>query len=235
VAGLSRKDLKHDKFVEEVGQSVRFFRSHRNQVIGAAVLVIAAVVGVSSWMGYSRSQNEAAQLALQEAVRLYHGSVTTEQRAGVVSFATSGERMRRTTEAFEQIKIDSPGSDSATAAEYYLALLEVEDGKAEEARTRLQKLVSGASGGNYVGPARLTLAQMLAREGKIDEARSEFESLIKNPSAIVPAERAKLELARVLAEHDPAAARPLLEELSTVQGPVSAAASLALSRLPQGT
>lgn len=235
MAGLSRKDLKHDRFVEEVGESVRFFRSHRNQVIGGAVLVIAAIVGVSSWVGYQRSQAEAAQLALQEAVRLYHGTVTTEPRAGVITFATTGERMRRTTDAFEQLKLDFPSSESAVASEYYLALLEVEDGKTSEARERLQRLVSGSSKGNYVNPARLTLAQMLAREGKIDEARGEFESLIKNPSAIVPAERAKLELARMLVEHDPAAAKPLLEELSTVQGPVSAAASLALSRLPQGT
>lgn len=235
MAGLSRKELKQDKFVNEVGQGVRFFQKHRNPLIAAAVLVVAGIVGGTAWYNSRQASEAEARMALQDAIRLYHGTVTTEQRPGIVTFATTGERLRRSTEAFEQIKVDHAGSDLAVAADYYLALLEVEDNKNDEARTRLQNLVSSNSRGNYAGLARLTLAQMLGREGKVDEARSEFEALIANPTAVVPASRAKLELGRMLADHDPEAARPIFQELADVQGPVSAAASLALSRLPQGS
>lgn len=227
---LSRKELKHDAFVEEVGHQVHFLAQHRKQVVVGLVVVIALIVGIASFVGYQRTRAAAANAALQDAVRLFNGTVTTEQAMGRVTFATTGERNRRVTEALEGIKSEYSGTDQAAAADYYLGLLNVEEGEYDAAKTHLQVAVAGA-GPQYSSLARLTLANVLGIQGDVATAREHYDALVKNPSEVVPADRAKLELARMLADKDPEAAKPLLEELVQQPGPVSVAAGSTLRRL----
>lgn len=232
MSGFTRKDLKHDKFVEEVGHQYAYFTSHRKVIVGGAVLVIAAIVGLSSWMSYRSARSSDARQALQEAVRLFHGTVTTEQRTGYITYATTGERYRRTGEALEKVRLEYSGTEEARGAQYYLGLLDIEQGKGEEAVSKLQEASSGS--GPYASLARLTLAQQLGRMGRIDEAREQFQRLIDNPSEVVSADRAKLELGRLLAEHDPEAAKTVLESLIETSSPASAPATTVLRDLNSG-
>jgi predicted negative regulator of RcsB-dependent stress response len=229
VADFSRKKLKQDRFAEVVGQEVALFQRHKTSITIAAVAIIAAIVGGYSYGAYRTRAAEAAQNALWDAVRLYHGVVTTEARPGRVTFTTSGERQRRTTEAFEAVIRDYAGSDEAAGARYYLALLDVEQEKLDEAQAKLQQAI--AEGGPYGGLARLVLAETLADQGKVDDARKEYEALISNPTATVPKERAQLALARMLAEKDPEAAKPILEELMAQPGAVSVAAGTTMRQI----
>ena len=226
MAGLSRKDLKHDKFVEEVGHQVEYVSKHRTLVVGGAVLLVAAIVGISSWMGYRASVEAEARQALQEAVRLFHGSVTTDQRVGFQTFATTGERVRRTTEALEGVRDDYPGTEQAAGALYYLALLDLEQDKLDEAQQKLEQAIGGKAG--YASLARLTLADVYGRKGDVENARKHYQYLIDNPSGVVTADRAKLAFGRFLGKHDPEAAKPVLESLIEDSSPAAGAATTAL-------
>lgn len=228
---FSRKELKHDQFIEEVGQFYGFYRNHKQTVLIGAAVVIALVVGISSYFGYRERQKAEAAAALEEAVRLYHGVVTTEQRTGYVTFTTNGERYRRTTEAMDKVKSDYAGSPAAAAADYYVALLEIEQQENDAARTRLEAVV-GKADETYGSLARLTLAGLLAESGDLDGAKKHYQALIDNPSAVVPAARAKLEMARSMIASDPTGAKALLEELMGEPGPVGAAAGVALRDIP---
>ena len=233
MAGFTRKELKHDKFVQEVGQQYAYFTQHRKAIIGAAVLVIVAIVGVSSWVGYQRSRASEAREAFQDAVRLYHGSVTTEQRLGYITYATTGERYRRTSEALEKVRLEYSGRDEAVGAQYYLALLDMERGEDDAASQKLEDAISG--GGIYSALARLSLAQLMGKTGEIDKAREHYQHLIDNPSGPVTSDRAKLELGRLLAKHDPEAAKPVLESLIETSSPAAGQATTLLRDISPGT
>lgn len=231
VSEFSRKDLKHDQFIEEVGHFYGFYRNHKQTVLIGAAVIVALIVGVSSYFGYRERQRAQAAAALEEAVRLYHGVVTTEQRTGYVTFTTSGERYRRTTEAMEKVKSEFAGAPAAAAADYYIALLEMEQQENDAARNRLEGVI-GQADETYGSLARLTLAGLLAEAGDIEGAKKHYQALIDNPTAVVPAARAKLEMARSMVSSDPVGARALLEELMGEPGPVGAAAGVALREIP---
>lgn len=230
MAKITRKQLKQDRFVEEVGRQAAYFTAHRKQVLGAAVAILLGIVAAVSWVRYERSQEGAARKALYEAIRLYHGAVTTEQRLGFLTFATTGERIRRTSEAFDEVISEFGSHKQGKAAEYYLGLLEMEQEKLDEARKRLEAVVPEADEA-YSSLARLALADLLARQGDAEGSRKHYQHLIDHPTRVVPANRAKLELARKLAESNPEEAKPILEELMAEPGPAAAAAGAALRRL----
>ena len=229
MAEFSRKKLKQDRFAEVVGQEVALFQRHKTTISIAAVAVIAAIVGGYSYASYRAGVAEKASAALLDAVRFYHGAVTTEPRPGRVTFTTSGERLRRCEEAFQAVIRDYPGREEASGAHYYLGLLDVEQEKYDEAQQKLEAAI--AKGGHYAGLARLVLADTLAERGQVDEARKQYDMLIQNPTPTVPKERAQLQLARMLVETDPEAAKPILEELMAQPGAVSVAAGTTLRQI----
>jgi hypothetical protein len=232
VAEFSRKKLKQDRFAQVVGQEVALFQKHRTAITIAAVVIVAAILGGYSYQAYRERVADEASTQFLAAVRLYHGVVTTEQRPGFITFTTSGERQRRCTEAFEQVIKDYSGRDEAVGARYYLGLLDLEQGKFPEGEEKLKEAMN--DGGPYGALARLSLADALADQGKADDARKEYQYLIEHPTPIVPKERAQLQLARMLADTDPAAAKPILEELMAQPGPVSVSAGTTLRQIQGG-
>ncbi|MBI1358488.1 MAG: tetratricopeptide repeat protein [Acidobacteria bacterium] len=231
VSEFSRKQLKHDQFVEEVGHAYGFYATHKQPILIGGAVLLALIVGLTSYFGYSERREAEAGKALDEAVKLYYGTVTTEQRVGYVTFTTSGERYRRTTEALEKVETDFSGTETAAAADYYLALLEIEQQMHDEAAKRLEGVI-GKADESYSSLARLTLANLLAQQGEMDKAKPYYQALIDHPTPVVPASRAKLEMARAMVKSDPAGARTLLEELMAEPGPVGAAAGVALRSIP---
>ena len=232
MAQFSRKKLKQDRFAQVVGQEVALAQRHKTTITIGAVAVIAAIVGGYSYAAYRERVAEQASGQLLAAVRLYHGVVTTDPRPGFITYTTSGERQRRVTEALDGVIRDYPNREEAAGARYYLGLLDIEQGKTEEARPKLEAAIG--AGGDYATLARLVLANALAEQGQTEEARKHYDHLVANPSVVVPKERAQLELARMLAKSDPEAAKPILEELMAQPGAVSVAAGTTLRQIQGG-
>ncbi len=231
MANFTRKQLKQDKFVEEVGHQVQWFSTHQKPVIIGAAAALAVVIGSVWFVGYQRARGQEAAAELQEAVRLFGGSVTTEARPGFVTFATTGERQRRVTEAMDKVLADYSGSDAAGAAEYYLGLLDLEQDKYDEAQARLERAIDGADK-EYASLARLALASVHAAKDDLAGAREIYKRLIASPTRVVPAGRAKLDMARKIAPSDPEEARALLLELAAEGGAVGLAANQELRQIP---
>ena len=226
----TRKHLKEDRFAEEVGHSVEYVSSHRNQFILWGAIAVALVVGVGGYMAYQRSQAGEARQALNEALELFHGAVETQERVGMITFATNVERYTRTTEALEKVIGGYPGRDEAVEAEYYLALIELQEGKNDEAVKRLEALIPRA--GEKIAPvARLTLADEHARGGRIEQATKEYQYLIDHPGSVVPKARAQFGLAAALKESNPEEAKKLFQELQKEPGAISVLATRNLTDL----
>jgi tetratricopeptide (TPR) repeat protein len=230
VANISRKELKKDEFQQEVAQSVGYVVEHRNQVIGLAVLAVALGAGLAFYFAHSRTQRIEARKALQHGIELYHGRVDTEERPGIITFTTSIERRNRTTEAFDLVKNEYGSTPEAQTAEYYLALLDVEQPDYPKAQERLTAVIAKADD-ETAALARVALAETYRTEGKIEEARQQYQHLIDHPTTLVPKERAQLALARALATEKPDEAKQILNQLVQQPGAVGNAANAALNEL----
>lgn len=232
MATIKRKDLKHDKFIEEVGRELEYFTEHRNAIL-IAVAVAVVVIGGGGWFyTHQKSQAIDSMAALQAAAVMYSRPVSVDPQQGQQVFVTTGERMREVTAALEKIKTGYPGTKAAAAADYYYALFDVETEDYAAAKTKLQSAISGADA-EYSSLARLALADVLIAEGDTAGARAEYEKLIASPTVVVPASRSKLALARMIAKSDPTGARALLQELVDATGPASSVAAQELRKLPQ--
>lgn len=232
MANINRKDLKHDKFVEEVGRDIQYFSEHRTTILVGLAVAVVAIVGGGWFYNHQKNQSLDSMAALQEAAVLFSRPVSVDPQPGMQAFVTSGERTREVGAALEKVKTGFPGTKAAAAADYYYALFDMETEDYAAAKTKLQSAISGADS-EYASLARLALADALVAEGDLAGARAEYEKLVSSPTTVVPAARAKLALARTIAESDPAAARALLQELVDGTGPASTIAAQELRRLPQ--
>ncbi len=233
MAHINRKDLKHDKFVQEVGHQVAYFTEHRSKILTSGAAILILIVGGALYFNHQRTVALDSMDALLTAAVNFGIPVTISPEPGQRAYATSGERMREVGASLETVKTDFPGTDAASAADYYYALLDIEQEDLAAAKTKLQSAVAGANA-EYASLARLALAGVLASEGDVAGARQEYERLVASPTVAAPAARSQLALARLLAPNDPEAARPLLEELADSAGPAAAsAAAEELRKLPQ--
>lgn len=230
MARISRKELKKDEIREELAGSVGYLVEHRNTVIIAAALAIAIGAGLAFYLGHRRTQAAEAQKALQDAIEMFHGQVNTEARIGVITFTTTIERRTRTTEAFEEVRSRFPGSAVADEAEYYLALLDVEEEKYQEAQQKLESAIQ-SSDDEVAGIARFALAEVYERLDKDAEAEAQYQHLVDHPTRTIPKERARLALARFLIPRQPDRAKEILNELVQRPGVLGGAATAALREL----
>ncbi len=232
MATIKRKDLKQDKFVEEVSREIQYFTEHRTAILIGLAAAVVVIVGGGWFYTHQKAQRLDSMAALQEAAVMFSRPVSVNPEPGIPAFVTSGERTREVSAALEKVKTGFPGTKAAAAADYYYALLDMEAEDFAAAKTKLQSAISGTDS-EYASLARLALADVLAAEGDVAGARSEYEKLVNNPTTVVPASRAKLALARTIAESDPAGARTLLQELVDSTGPASTIAAQELRGLPQ--
>ena len=232
MAKINRKHLKEDRFAEEVGHSVEYVAHHRKQVILWIAGVVLLVIAVAGYFRYTQQREIEARRAFQEAMNLFNGQVeTVDPQVGVVTFATNIEKNAKVTEAFEALAKNYPNRFEGAAAEYYLALNDIDQGRREEGEKRLRTAMNERNQ-EAAALARLALANLLKAGDKKDEARELYQYLIDHPTNLVPAPRAQLALAELLIESDPEKAREILVSLQQMPGAISVMAVNLMSRLP---
>ena len=234
MARFRRKDLKRDRFVEEVSERVEYFSAHRKQFIGGGVAAVVLLVGSVGYGGYVRQKRVNSQAALLTATTLYGGVVTTESLPGVKTFATENDRVEQVTRALDKVILDYAGTAAATGADYYSGLLDREQGNTTEARAHFEAAMRG-KGSEYPALARLALGGMLLDEGDLEAAREHFQQIVDNPTRTIPKERASIEVARTLMQSDPEGARAMLSEIQAENSPASALAADLLETLGEGS
>lgn len=233
MARLRRKDLKRDRFVEEVTHQVTFVAAHRKQFIAGGLGIIVVLVGSVGYWSYARQRSQASLAALQEAVELYHGIVSEESVPGVKVFPTAEERLSSVTTALDRVTLDYSGTAAAAGASYYAGLLDRDEGSTAEARSHFEQATRG-TGTEYASLARLALGELLFAEGDVSGAREHLQFLVENPTRTISRDRASIELARTYLESDPEKAREMLDAIQTENSPASPLAGALLETLPEG-
>ena len=212
----TRKELKGDKFAEEVFDIFDWTSAHKAEVIryGAIVLVLA-LIGTGVYF-YTRGQADARAQALSDALRTEDGVVGGDaaQQPAMLHYATQDEKDKAVVKAYTEVANKYPGSTEGSIAGIAVANIAANKGDMAEAEKRYRE-VADHGPKIYASLARLALARVLVSENKTPEAEKILKDLQNDPTMTVSKDTATLALAETMAKNDPAGALKILDPLRT--------------------
>lgn len=228
---MDRKELKHDKFVEEVGHTVDFLSAHKSQVrLYGAIAAVLVVAGIGYYF-YSSSQTTKRQQALAAALEVEDATVGQPQPP-LKTFATQQEKEAARAKAFQEVATKYHGTQEGSVAAMYLAAAAMDEGRLADAERQYKDIVDSAPK-PYASVAMIALADAYAGEGKEADAEKLLRELVDHPTVFVSKDEATIHLAQLIAKTKPAEARKLLDPLRTARSAVSRAAITTLGSIPQ--
>jgi predicted negative regulator of RcsB-dependent stress response len=230
---LTRKELKSDKFAQEVQHSVEYVSQHRELMMRwgiPAVAVVLIAIGIFYYRGY---QHNVRQEALHSTMQIQNSSVGPSQSEYVISFPTTQARETAVVKAWGDLAGKYPGTEEGDIAEFFLGTNAADQGNLPEAVKHFQAAIDSGHG-PYASEAKMALAQVYAAQGKLNDGIQLVQSVIDHPTVMVSKDAATLALADLVKTSDPKRARQLVDPLRTsTRSAVSKAAITLDSSLSQ--
>ena len=229
----TRKDLKTDKFAEDVFDVFGWASAHKTEVVRYGAALIALVLIVVGVTYYRRSQATTREEALAQALRVDEATTGTAIEPTSLHFDTEAEKAKARMQAFTELSTKYNGTQEGAIADMYLASYAVDAGNQDEAERRYKRAV--ADGPNaYASLARIALSQIYISEGKTADAEKVLREAIDKPSATVSKEQAQLALGEMLSSSNPTEAHKLLDPLRTsARGTISRTAIVDSAKIAQ--
>jgi TolA-binding protein len=186
-----RRDLKHDKFVDEIGSlSTRARENQRLLFTIAAAAVILAVLAYGIYF-YRSDREQRAQVALGTAIDTMESPLLPAPGAQPVpdaKFKTEAERTAAAEKQFNAVESTYGGTDAADVASLFLARIAADKGDIPTARTRLQKFVSDHPKHLLVAGARYSLYRLRIDGGEAPQVAQELQAEIAKSDPSLPAD-----------------------------------------------
>ncbi len=184
-----RRDLKHDKFVDEIGSLST--RARENQrllltITAAAVVIAVLVYGIYF---YRANREEKAQLALGQAMETIESPLLPAPGAQPQPGAKYKTEAERTAAAEKQLKdVDARfgGTNAADVASLYLARIAADKGDLANARTRLEKYIHDNPKAILVSGARYSLYRLRIDNGESAQVAQELQAEIAKSEPNLP-------------------------------------------------
>jgi len=183
-----RRDLKHDKFVDEVGSlTARARENQRLLIMITAAIVAIAVIGYGIYF-YRTTRERDAQAALGAAIDtidspLIQDAVPNPQ----AKFKTDQERSARAETLFKEVRSKYSGSDAADVANLYLARIAASRNDGPTARKLLGDFISEHPKHILVGAARYSLYDLRIGSGESQQVITELNTeLAKTTDQTLP-------------------------------------------------
>jgi TolA-binding protein len=200
-----RHQLKENAFAESLAQTMTWLSANQQRVtvVGALVVVLAALAGGYAWWRQS-GENRAGAL-LGTAAALAAAPITpaptlpgATQPAG--TFPTDAARLEAQLVAYREVIAAYPSSEAARTARYALAAALLEAGRAAEAEAAFADAGAAGRGSIYEPLARLGRGEALAAQGKFDDAIVVFTELSADRASDLPLDGVLVHLARASAK-----------------------------------
>jgi TolA-binding protein len=185
-----RRELKHDKFVDEIGTLSQ--RAKDNQRVlysigGAAVLIALLVYGIYF---YRSNRERKAQDALADAITTIDSPLVqpaSPQPNPLAKYKTNDEKNVVAEKQFKDVKQKYSGSDAADVADLYLARIAGSKGDIAGARKLLEDFVREHPKNVLVGSARYSLYELRIENGEAAQVANELnQELARNENQILP-------------------------------------------------
>jgi TolA-binding protein len=188
-----RRDLKHDKFVDEIGALSIRARDNQRLLYGITAAIVAlAVIGYGIYF-YRATQEEKAKDALAQAIETMESPLMPAAGQPPVpnaKFKTEAERTAKAETMFKDVDAKFSGTTSADIAGVYLARILTGRGDYANARKYLERFVKNQPEHTVaVGEARYSLYQLRIENGEAPQVITELQQEIgKRDDAVLPAD-----------------------------------------------
>lgn len=184
-----RRDLKHDKFVDELGTlSSRARQNQRLLLTLTAALVIGSAL-VYGIFFFRSNREQKAQDALGVAIETVDSPLQAtgqQQQNPGAKFKTEAERTSAAEKQFKDVQTKYPGSDAADVANLFLGRMDASRGDAPAARKRLQDFVTEHPNSFLVGGVRYSLYQLRIENGEAGKVANELQTEIAKADPALP-------------------------------------------------
>jgi predicted negative regulator of RcsB-dependent stress response len=231
VARITRKELKTDKFAQEVGLTVTFFEEHQQDIVRYGGIAAAAILLIVGFFIYQRHEHSNREQALFKAIQVQETPVAMVSATGGPTFPTQDAKDQASIKAFTELAAKYPGTTEGEIGDYYLGAIKADQGKLAEAETNFRQVAQKADA-NYASLAKLSLAQIYFSDGRTAEGEKTLRDLMDHPTEFVSRDQATIGLARNLAKKNPAEARKLLQPMLTRKGAIAQVANSIYTELP---
>lgn len=186
-----RHDLKHDRFVDEIGAlSTRAKENQRvlAMIAGGAVALALIVWGVYF---YRSTREDKAQTLLAAAIETAEAQVEAAQSPNAPkptgpTFKTEEERSAAAEKQFAEVKEKYSGTKAADVAELYLARAAASKGDSANAKKMLQDFVDDHEGNLLAGAARFSLYQLRIDGGEAPQVAAELNAEMTKADPVLP-------------------------------------------------
>jgi TolA-binding protein len=184
-----RRDLKHDRFVDEIGSLSSKARQNQRflfTVTGAAVALAVIVFGVYF---YRSTQEQKAQVLLGQAIETIESPLAPPaggQPIPNAKFKTEADRTAAAEKQFKQVVAKYGSSDAADVANLYLARIEASRGEIAPARKKLEAFIGDHPKHILVAPARYSLYQLRIENGESQQVAAELQAEIGKSDSLLP-------------------------------------------------
>ena len=185
-----RKELKHDKFVDEVGSlTTRAKENQRLLVTITAVVVALALIGYGVYF-YGSNREQKAQAALGDAITAIDSPLIqpgTPNPSPDAKYKTDQERTAAAETMFREVQKSYSGTKAADVANIYLARIAASKGDVATARKLLSDFISDHPKHLLVGAARYSLYQLRIANGEAPQVTVELNAeLAKTTDQVLP-------------------------------------------------
>jgi TolA-binding protein len=184
-----RRNLKHDKFVDEIGSlSTRARENQRVLIMITAGAVLIAILAYGIYF-YRSNREQKAQDALGKAIETIESPLLPAAGAQPVpgaKFKTEAEKTAAAEKQFKDVESTYGGSDAADVASLYLARLAAGRGDLASARTRMQKFIGDHPKSVLVSGVRYSLYRLRIDNGEAPQVAQEVQAEISKSEPDLP-------------------------------------------------
>ncbi len=183
-----RRDLKHDRFVDEVGSLTTSARENQKLIIAITAAVVAvALIGYGIYF-YRSNREKQAQSALAKAISAIDSPlIQPGQPNPDAKFRTEPERAAAAEAMFRDVQKKYSGTDASDVANLYLARIAASKNDTATARKLLQDFIAEHPEHLLVGAARYSLYELRINNGEAAQVASELtQELSKTENQVLP-------------------------------------------------
>jgi hypothetical protein len=170
-----RRELKHDRFVDEIGVLSGRARENQRVLVGIATVALLLAIAAYGVYFYRSNRENRAQDVLATAIDTIESPlVNPTQPNPEAKFKTDTERNNAAEKQFLDVKSKFPGSDAADVADVYLARIDAERGDTAGARKLLQGFIAEHPSHILARTARYSLYQLRVEGGEAPQVTNEL-------------------------------------------------------------
>lgn len=183
-----RHDLKHDRFVDEIGALSQRAKANQRLLLTLAGGLIAIAVLVFGIYFYRGKREDNAQQALAAAIDTAEASIGEKQPQGATGphFKTEADRNAAAEKAFKDVRSNYGGTDAADVAGLYLARIAVAKGDVKTGRELLQDFIEDHGDNILVSTARFSLYQLRIENGEAAKVAQELNAELEKSEPVLP-------------------------------------------------